>query len=37
MNAITARGLRGATAKGGRTRELSPEDDLHTLVIADAR
>jgi D-galactarolactone cycloisomerase len=35
ITSIAAFGLRGATSKGGWSRELSPNDNVHTLVIVD--
>jgi hypothetical protein len=35
ITSIAAIGLRGATSKGGWSRELSPNDNVHTLVIVD--
>jgi D-galactarolactone cycloisomerase len=35
ITGISAVGLRGATSKGGWSRELSPDDNVHTLVLVD--
>jgi D-galactarolactone cycloisomerase len=35
ITGINAVGLRGATSKGGWSRELSPDDNVHTLILVD--
>lgn len=35
ITGISAVGLRGATSKGGWSHELSPDDNLHTLILID--
>jgi len=35
ITGIAAIGLRGATSKGGWTRELNPDDNVHTLIVVD--
>jgi D-galactarolactone cycloisomerase len=35
ITGISAIGLRGDTSKGGWSRELSPDDNVHTLVLVD--
>jgi D-galactarolactone cycloisomerase len=35
ITSVTAAGLKGATPKGGWTHELSPDDNVHTLIAIE--